>query len=117
MLRAFFFIAGLLSVALGIIGIALPLLPTVPFMILAAFCFAKSSARLESWLLDHAHFGPPIRQWREHRAISRRGKWAATIAFAFSIALGFATIAWPYSLSPAVAALLSGTWIWTRAEV
>ena len=116
MLRFFFFIAGLLSVALGIVGIALPLLPTVPFMILAAFCFAKSSVRLENWLLGHARFGPPIRDWREHRAISRKGKWAATIAFAFSITLGFIMIKWPYSLSPAAAALVSGTWIWTRAE-
>ena len=114
--RTFFFIAGCLSFALGLIGIPLPLLPTVPFMILAAFCFAKSSVRIEKWLLDHPHFGPPIRQWRDHRSISRRGKWSATVAFVFSIAIGLYFLSWPHFMWPIIAALLSGAWIWTRPE-
>ena len=116
MARSFFFIAGCIAFVLGLIGIPLPLLPTVPFMILAAFCFAKSSVRIENWLLNHARYGPPIRQWRDHRSINRRGKWGATIAFLFSIALGFAFLQWPHSLWPLAAALISGTWIWTRPE-
>ena len=84
MKRQFYLVAGLASLALGSIGVLLPLLPTVPFMILAAFCFANSSPRLESWLVEHHVFGTHIKNWRDRRAITRRGKWAATVAFAVS---------------------------------
>lgn len=72
--------AGALALLLGIIGIALPLLPTTPFLILAAFCFSRGSQRLHDWLLSHPRFGPPIRDWREHGAISRKGKALAVVA-------------------------------------
>lgn len=116
MRRHLYLAAGLLSVALGTFGIFLPLLPTVPFMILAAFCFARSSPRLEAKLLDHRHFGPHILRWRERGAISRRGKKAALAAFAFSIALAVISAPWPWLLAPLAAALISGSWIWTRPE-
>ncbi|WP_136658045.1 YbaN family protein [Nitratireductor sp. XY-223] len=74
--------AGCVSLALGIIGIPLPLLPTTPFLLLAAFCFARGSERLHSWLVNHPRLGPPIRDWETHRAISRRGKTMAMIAIA-----------------------------------
>lgn len=74
MLRHFYLICGFSSLGLGAIGAFLPLLPTVPFMILAAFCFARSSPALEARLLEHRHFGPHIRRWREKGAISRRGR-------------------------------------------
>ena len=83
MRRHLYLMAGFVSIGLGAIGAFLPLLPTVPFMILAAFCFARSSPRLEAKLLDHRQFGPHIRRWREHGAISRRGKVAALAAFGF----------------------------------
>ncbi|MCC5971696.1 MAG: YbaN family protein [Pararhodobacter sp.] len=83
---------GGLSVALGAAGVVLPLVPTTPFMLLAAFCFARSSPRLERWLLQHPRFGPAIADWRAHRAISLRGKIlsvaAMTLAFVISLALG-----------------------------
>src|SRR3546814_2859167 len=65
MRRHFYLACGFLSLGLGAIGAFLPLLPTVPFMILAAFCFARSSPALEARLLEHRHFGPHIRRWRE----------------------------------------------------
>lgn len=114
MARWFYLIAGLLSTSAGLIGIALPLLPTVPFLILAAFCFTRSSPRLEAKLLNHPRYGPHIRLWRERGAISRKGKWAATIAFAVSIALAFAFIRWPWPLASVAAAAIFGTWIWRR---
>ncbi|MEL6127662.1 MAG: YbaN family protein [Pseudomonadota bacterium] len=88
-MRALWFIGGLVSMGLGMVGAAVPLLPTVPFMLLAAFCFARSSTRLHDWLLDHRVFGPPIHAWRENGAISRRAKVYATvsIAAAFSLSL------------------------------
>ncbi len=73
---------GLLSVALAVIGVVLPLLPTVPFLLLAAFCFANSSERLHGWLLDHTVFGPMIIDWQEHGAIRPAAKKAATVSIA-----------------------------------
>ena len=107
---------GILSVALGAVGIVLPLLPTVPFMILAAFCFAKSSPALEKRLVEHPRFGPHIMAWREKGAVSRKGKWAATAAFAFSIALGFFTMTMPYAAIPLGVAVICLSWLWTRPE-
>lgn len=115
-MRILYLITGLVSVALGIIGIAVPLLPTVPFFILAAFCFARSSPALERKLLEHPRYGPSLRLWREHGAISRRGKWGATGAFAAGIVLALLFARWPWSLTPIVVALISGSWIWTRPE-
>jgi uncharacterized membrane protein YbaN (DUF454 family) len=73
-------VAGLVSLALGIVGIALPLLPTTPFLLLSAFCFGRGSERLQEWLLAHPRLGPPIRDWRERGAISRRSKALASLA-------------------------------------
>ncbi len=65
---------GVLSVGLGAAGIFLPLLPTTPFLLLAAACFMRSSERLYQWLLGHKWFGSYIRNYREHRAIPLRSK-------------------------------------------
>ena len=102
--------------ALGAIGAVLPVVPTVPFVILAAYCFAHSSPKLEAWLLANPAFGPHIIAWREHGAISRRGKYAATAAFAISIISALYFIEWPYWLTPCVAAAVTGTWIWSRPD-
>lgn len=114
--RPFWLGGGLLAVALGIVGIALPLLPTVPFFLLAAFCFARSNPAWEQRLLDHPRYGPPLRQWRTRRAISRRAKLAALTAMAATIALSAVLVGWPWVLVPVLACAASGAWIWTRAE-
>jgi uncharacterized protein len=114
--RQLYLAAGSVSVALGVIGIFLPLLPTVPFMILAAFCFAKSSPALEAKLLNDPRFGSHIMAWREKGAVSRKGKWAATAAFAVSSIAGLLTMAMPWALFPAVVAATCGTWLWRRPE-
>ena len=114
MKRHFFLVSGWASLGLGALGAFLPLLPTVPFVILAAFCFARSSPRLEAWLVEHPRFGHHIVAWRTRGAISRKGKQAALLAFAVSAAIGLATLAWPYNLLPLAAAGAGGSWIWTR---
>lgn len=114
--RPFWLAGGLLAVALGILGIALPLLPTVPFFLLAAFCFARSNPAWERRLLDHPKYGPPLRQWRERRAISRRAKIASVTAMAVSVAISAVFAGWPWVLAPLLICTASGIWIWTRAE-
>ncbi|MGK6321262.1 YbaN family protein [Sphingomonas sp. DT-204] len=81
---------GWLFTALGFIGALLPLMPTTIFLILAAGCFARSSPRLERWLLTHPRFGPTLRAWREDGAISPRAKAMAC----GGIALGYALFWW-----------------------
>jgi uncharacterized membrane protein YbaN (DUF454 family) len=72
--RLTWLVVGLVALALGAIGIALPLLPTTPFILLAAFAFGQSSETLHQWLLDHNVFGPLIDNWQQHGAINRRTK-------------------------------------------
>lgn len=115
--RTAWLVAGLVSVATGVIGIFLPLLPTVPFLILAAFCFARSNPVWEQKLLDHRIYGPHIRNWRERGAITRKAKYAATAAFAASIGFGLWALSMPWVLAPPIIAALSLTWLWTRPEV
>lgn len=66
--------AGVLSVGLATAGIFLPLLPTTPFLLLAAACFIRSSNRLYQWLINHKWFGTYIRNYREHKAVTKRTK-------------------------------------------
>ena len=76
--------AGIASLVLGAIGVVLPFLPTVPFVILAAFCFSKGSRRMERWLLEHPKLGPMVHDWREHHAVPLRAKQLATVMMAIS---------------------------------
>ncbi|MFM8498458.1 MAG: YbaN family protein [Chakrabartia sp.] len=107
---------GLASVALGVIGAFLPILPTVPFLILAAFAFSRSNPAWEAKLMTHPRYGPSLRAWREKGIISRTGKQAATGAFALSILLGLVFLSPPWALIPPLVALLCLSWIWTRPE-
>ncbi len=116
MKRPLWVAAGVASLALGAIGAVLPLLPTVPFVILAAFCFGRGNPAWEAKLLAHSTFGPHIRSWREKGAISRKGKLAATGAFAASILFGFWAMRWPYVAIPPVVAVICLSWLWTRPE-
>jgi uncharacterized membrane protein YbaN (DUF454 family) len=116
-MRFFWITLGLAALALGTAGLVLPLLPTTPFMLLAAACFAKSSPRLHDWLISHRLFGPAIRDWRDYRAISPKAKrmalTAMTAALGLSLMLG---LGWRVLAVQAVVLLVMGSWIWTRPD-
>jgi hypothetical protein len=114
--RLVYLILGGASLLLGLAGAFLPLLPTVPFVILAAFCFARGHPPLEAWLLRHPAFGPHISAWRARGAIGRKAKRAALAAFAFSAVLGLALLPMPWALVPLAAAMIGGSWVWTGPE-
>lgn len=115
-MRKLYFLAGMGSLGLGVAGIVLPILPTVPFVILAAWCFGKSNPALEERMLSHPRYGPHIVAWRERRAIARIGKVGATLAFAASSIVGALALDWPWSALPAAIAAIVLAWIWTRPD-
>ena len=82
---------GIVCLALGGLGIFLPLLPTTPFVLVAAFAFANSSDKLHQWLLDHNVFGPLIDNWRRHRVISRPAKAMSVLSMVAILAISWFT--------------------------
>lgn len=113
-MRRLYACLGYASLVLAVLGAILPLLPTVPFVILAAFFFAKGNPALERRLLEHPVFGPHIVAWRERGAISSRGKFFALLTFACSAVIGFVVLEPPMAYIPATVALIGGTWVATR---
>lgn len=106
---------GLLCVGLAVIGIVLPLLPTVPFLLLAAFFFAQSSERLHSWIMAHNIFGPMIEDWQSSGAIRPGAKKAATLSIAAVFLLSLLLGAPAYILgTQAVVLSCVLIFIWTR---
>ena len=81
-IRFLWLLAGLTSVAVGAVGLVLPLLPTTPFLLVAAFAFARSSERLSRWLQEHGTFGPLINNWNRDGSIDQRSKRMAVIIIA-----------------------------------
>jgi len=113
LLRLFFAGLGTLFVALGVLGIFLPVLPTTPFLLLAAGCYARSSRRIYHWLLHHPQFGPILREWRQHRAMPYRAKRVALlmIILSFSVSIVFFVPHWQARLAMALAGLGLVVWI------
>ncbi|PXA74725.1 MULTISPECIES: YbaN family protein [Vibrio] len=85
-------VVGGLSVALGLLGVVLPLLPTTPFLLLASACFARSSPRFHSWLHRHATLGPILLNWQQNRAVSKRVKWRGALCMVASFALSISIV-------------------------
>jgi len=106
---------GGLFLALGVIGAVLPVLPTTPFLLVAAGCFAKSSPRLHGWLLTHPLFGPPIRNWEEHGAISVGAKRLAVGSMAAVFALSLVLrLPWQALLGQALLMAVGAGFVLTR---
>lgn len=87
---------GWLAIVLGTLGIVLPLLPTTPFVLLAAWCFARSSPRFHHWLLWRSPFGRYIRHWQQHRAMppGAKGRAMLLIVITFAISIYMVNLLW-----------------------
>ena len=96
-LRGLLLVLGGAAFALGIVGLFLPLVPSVPFFIGAAACFARAHRPLHDWMLDHRWLGPMLREWYQHRSMPRRTKFVVigltSVSFGISIVL-FVRPAW-----------------------
>ena len=88
---------GWLSVVLGVIGIFIPVLPTTPFLLLAAACFVRSSRRFYLWLVEHPRLGPWIRDYLEGNGIPLKGKVYALVTMWFSIGLSCYLVPMPWA--------------------
>ncbi|WP_298722630.1 YbaN family protein [uncultured Ferrovibrio sp.] len=87
-MRPLWLASGFVATGFGIAGAILPLLPATPFLLLAAFCFARSSPRFHRWLIEHRQFGPLITNWQRYGAIGRRAKIAALSVMGATLILG-----------------------------
>ncbi len=104
-----------LSLGTGIVGIFVPGLPTTVFILISAWAASRGSGRLHNWLLQHPQFGPSIRNWQAHGAVSRKGKWMATLTMAVcaAIMLWCVPIAWVKWLSIGCMTAVA-LWLWSR---
>lgn len=87
MRRALFFAIGIVATGLGFIGALLPIVPTVPFLLVALWAFSKSSRRFHDWLYHHRTYGPVLRAWDKHRVIPPVAKAWAVVAMAGGLTL------------------------------
>lgn len=96
MQRTILIIIGWLAVALATFGVVLPLLPTTPFLLLAAWCFVRSSPRFHHWLLYRSWFGGYLRHWQKHRALppGTKPKALVFIVITFAVSLYLVSIFW-----------------------
>jgi hypothetical protein len=114
--RPLYMAGGLIALGLGLVGVALPIMPTVPFLLLAAFCFARSHPEWAQRLYDHPSYGPALRDWRDRRAIRRRAKVAALLAMGAGVGFAWLSVGFPWAWISVGVLTIAGTWIWTRAE-
>lgn len=105
-------VAGFICLATGVVGIVLPLLPTAPFVLLAAYCFSRGSERYEQWLLTHPRFGSLVRDWRAHHAVPLKAKQIATAMMAVSSAGAWWVLPGHVQWIPGVCCTGVAVWLW-----
>jgi uncharacterized membrane protein YbaN (DUF454 family) len=108
---------ALVALVLGAVGVVVPGLPTVPFLLLAAWAASRGWPALEAWLLQHPRHGATVRQWRERGAVPRRAKWLSSVMMAASAAIMWAVgvPGWALALAAATMATVA-VWMWRRPE-
>jgi uncharacterized membrane protein YbaN (DUF454 family) len=111
LLRPLLFILGWLLFGVGFVGAFVPVLPTTPFMLLALWCFARSSDRFHTWLYTHRLFGPPLQQWHNYRVIPLTAKIIALFFMSASLVyiyVSLDTVVWAKLLMTAT--IVYGAW-------
>ena len=110
--RSLLVVAGVISLGLAVAGAILPGLPTTPFVLLAAACFAKSSPRMHAWLLSNRWLGPMVRDWEAHRSLPLKVKWLATTMMLTMVSLSsWHLMGRPWLAAVVVASGLLGAWV------
>ncbi|WP_395058136.1 YbaN family protein [Polaromonas sp.] len=108
---------ALTSLVLGIVGLFLPVLPTVPFVLLSAWAAARSSPKLLAWLEAHRAFGPMLTEWRRGGVVRRRAKWLATLTMSGSALILLLTLPQRWMALAGMAVMGSVlVWLWRRPE-
>ena len=115
LVRGLLWLAGSVSLVLGLIGVVLPGLPTTPFVLLAAACYAQASPRLHAWLLNHRLTGPMLRDWEANRSLTRRTKTIAVVSMLVMVSFSI----WSFQHRPIAQAVLVvlgavGAWVVLR---
>lgn len=113
--RVLYFSVGWVFFGLGVLGAVLPVLPTTPFMLLAAWAFSHSSRRFERWLLEHRWFGEGIKRWRAHRVVPIRVKCIsyATMLVTLVLSISSGRLSW-WALAGQAALMAYGAWFLAR---
>lgn len=114
--RTLLVVLGVSSLVAGLVGLLLPIMPTVPFVLLAAWCFARANPAWEARMLAHPHWGGHIRAWRERAAIPRRAKWLASAMLAISTAGTLLILGTPWKWGVAAVVLAVVIWMWSRPD-
>ena len=110
-------VLALLSLTLGVIGIFVPVLPTVPFILLSAWAAARSSPRLLAWLESHTSFGPMLVAWRRGGVVRRRAKWTATVVMGASAVFMLVVVPQRWVALVAIGCMAGVlAWLWRRPE-
>ena len=117
LIRLLWRVLALASLLLAVVGIVVPGLPTVPFLLVAAWAGSHGWEALEQWLLNHPRYGADIRRWRERGAVPPRAKWASSLMMALSatIMLMLDIALWAKVTGPLVM-LVVACWLWRRPE-
>lgn len=114
-MRWIYLVLGFLFFILGVIGAVLPVMPTAPFILLAAACWARGSKRFYLWLINHGYMGKYVRDWEDRRAVPRQAKWLACIMMTISGTMLFFTIPDKYiwvAWMVALVCLSVGVYLW-----
>jgi len=115
--RALWLGLAVISLVLGVIGLVLPVVPTTPFILLAAFAAARGSHRLHDWMRNHPRFGKTLRDWERDGAVSRRAKYFATVTMLGSAVVMFVfTPHWWIAAIASAIMLVVAIWLWMRPE-
>ena len=110
----FWWVVGFTGLGLAVVGTVLPIMPTVPFLIVAAYGFNRSSPRFHAWIMNHPIFGPQIREWLEHRAIDPRVKAFVVASMAVGLCVSFFLLPRGWWLVQVAVLTLVGAYIVTR---